>query len=108
LEKASPYRLIDSSAVSRDVLPRMLAAANKSAESMADRIRTESLSQMMHLTGHDLARLQTLAKVNDHVRPEEIGLATEQQKQLSEALKNARLRLDSVRMIWKGDPAALQ
>lgn len=108
LEKASPYRLIDSSAVSRDVLPRMLAAANKSAESMADRIRTESLSQMMHLTGHDIARLQTLAKVNDHVRPEEIGLATEQQKQLSEALKNARLRLDSVRMIWKGDPAALQ
>jgi ATP-dependent helicase HepA len=108
LEKASPYRLIDSPAVSRDVLPRMLEAANKFAEATADQIRTTSLTQMLHLTGHDIARLQTLAKVNDHVRPEEIELASKQQKQLGEALQNARLRLDSVRMIWKGDPAALQ
>jgi ATP-dependent helicase HepA len=51
--------------------------------------------------------LQTLAQVNDHIRPEEIRLAQAQQAQLASALQQARLRLDSLRLIWNGPPAAL-
>ncbi|MBG87402.1 MAG: RNA polymerase-associated protein RapA [Verrucomicrobiales bacterium] len=108
LEKANPYRLIDSPAVSREVLPKMLEAANRFAETQASGIRSAKLKSMNHLIEHEITRLQTLAKVNDHVRPEEIELATKQKQELCDALENARLRLDSIRMIWKGDPAALQ
>jgi hypothetical protein len=62
---------------------------------------------MNHLVGHEVERLQTLAQVNDHVRPQEIRLAQAQQEELATALGQARLRLDSLRLIWKGPPEAL-
>jgi hypothetical protein len=40
--------------------------------------------------------------VNDHVRPREIELAQVQQSALQTALQQSRLRLDSLRLIWKG------
>jgi hypothetical protein len=45
--------------------------------------------------------------VNDHVRPQEIQLAQVQQAELSTSLQRSRLRLDSLRLIWKGPPEAL-
>ena len=57
---------------------------------------------MEHLIGHEVQRLQTLQQVNDHVRPEEIRLAQSQQTELAIALKQSRIRLDSVRLLWKG------
>ena len=35
------------------------------------------------------------------VRPEEIDAVKDQKKQLREAITSARLRLDSVRLIWR-------
>jgi len=46
--------------------------------------------------------------VNDHIRPEEIRLAQEQQEELGTTLQQSRIRLDSVRLIWKGPPEALR
>jgi ATP-dependent helicase HepA len=62
---------------------------------------------MNQLLGHELERLQSLAKVNDHIRPEEIRLAQNQREELSNAITESSLRLDSLRLIWKGTPAAL-
>jgi len=58
--------------------------------------------------GHEVERLQTLAQVNGHVRPQEIRLAQAQQEQLASTLQQSRLRLDSLRLIWKGPPEALK
>ena len=60
------------------------------------------------LLGHEVQRLQMLQQVNDHVRPQEIKLAQAQQAELATALQQARLRLDSLRLIWKGPPEALR
>ena len=46
--------------------------------------------------------------MNDHVRPEEIELTQSQLTELTTTLAQARLRLDAVRLIWKGDPAAIR
>jgi hypothetical protein len=46
--------------------------------------------------------------VNDHVRPQEIELAQHQQKQLVASLQQSRLRLDALRLIWKGPPETLK
>jgi hypothetical protein len=53
-------------------------------------------------------RLQSLARVNDHIRPQEIRMAQSEQEALSLSLQQSRLRLDAVRLIWKGPPATLQ
>ena len=78
------------------------------AETKAAALRQSALKEMNHLLGHEVERLQTLARVNDHVRPEEIRLAQAQQEELATTLQQSRLRLDSLRLIWKGPPEALR
>jgi ATP-dependent helicase HepA len=56
----------------------------------------------------EIDRLKNLRKLNDHVRPEEIKLAQEQLAKLAETINKARIRLDAIRLIWKGDPEAIK
>jgi ATP-dependent helicase HepA len=107
LQKGSPYKLIENAEIARRTMPAMFDTGTKLAESKADALRRSALTEMNHLLGHEVERLQTLAQVNDHIRPEEIRLAQAQQAQLASALQQARLRLDSLRLIWNGPPAAL-
>ncbi len=108
LTLGKPYKLIDNAKISQEVIPAMLDTGRKIAERQAGDLVKNSKSKMLHLLDHEIARLKTLAKVNDHVRPEEIQLAERQSGLLVKAIDSARLRLDSVRMIWKGSPAALE
>jgi ATP-dependent helicase HepA len=50
----------------------------------------------------DWQRLVDLQKLNDHIRPEEIALAREQLERTTTAIAQARLRLDSLRLIVEG------
>ncbi len=50
----------------------------------------------------DLQRLVELSKLNDNVRPEEIELAKKQVRHVRTAIEQARLRLDSLRLIVEG------
>jgi ATP-dependent helicase HepA len=86
----------------------MIGAATKLAEAKSATLRQTAQEEMNHLLGHEVRRLQTLAQVNDHVRPQEIKLAQAQQEELATALQQSRLRLDSLRLIWKGPPEALR
>jgi len=86
----------------------MFQTATALAETRGAGFRQVALDTMNHLLGHEVQRLQMLQKVNDHIRPEEIKLAQSQQSELAIALQQSRLRLDSVRLIWKGPPEALQ
>ena len=59
------------------------------------------------LLGHEVQRLENLKRVNDHVRPKEIELAKKQQAELIAAIQKSRLRLDSLRPLWKGPSEVL-
>jgi ATP-dependent helicase HepA len=107
LRKGSPQRLIDNPELTRRTLPAMLEQAATLAEVQARVLRQSAQDEMNHLLGHEVQRLQTLRQVNDHIRPEEIELATAQQAELAAALRQARVRLEAVRFIWKGPPEAL-
>jgi ATP-dependent helicase HepA len=50
----------------------------------------------------ELDRLTALQKVNENIRQEEIDLTREQMQELAEALSKARVRLDAIRLIFKG------
>lgn len=107
LKKGSPHRLIDNPELTRRTLPAMLEEAATLAETQARILRQTALGGMNQLLGHEVQRLQTLRQVNDHVRPEEVELATAQQAELATALQQARVRLESLRLIWKGPPEML-
>ena len=62
---------------------------------------------MNRLLEHEIHRLATLKEVNENVRDDELDLANSQKNELSEAIQNARLRLDALRLIWKGPPEIL-
>ena len=108
LVKGLPYKLTENADIARRVLPGMLSAAEKLAEIRAVSLRASALKEMNHLLGHEAQRLQTLAQVNDHIRPQEIQLAVTQQQDLASALQQSRLRLDCLRLIWKGSLEALR
>jgi ATP-dependent helicase HepA len=107
LQKAHPYKLIDSPKVSREIFPELLANATRWAETAAEAITKECRRQAEHQLRHEYSRLEKLARVNDHVRPDELERADSERTKIVGAIGKARLRLDSVRLIWKGDPAAL-
>jgi len=108
LQKGSPFELIENPEIARRILPAMLQTAGVLAETKAAALRQAALKEMNGLLGHEVERLETLARVNDHVRPQEITLAQAQQEELASALQQSRLRLDSLRLIWKGPPEALK
>jgi ATP-dependent helicase HepA len=102
LQKGSPYKLIENPEIFRRALPEMLREALRLAEARAEGVRTAALEAMNHLLGHEVQRLKTLGRVNDHVRPQEIQLAEGQQEGLARAIRQSRIRLDALRLIWKG------
>jgi ATP-dependent helicase HepA len=86
----------------------MFEAATKFAQLQAAALRQSALTSMNQMLDHEVRRLQMLRGVNDHIRPQEIQLAQAQQQELATTLQQSRLRLDAVRLIWKGPPEALK
>ena len=108
LLKGSPHKLIENAQIAGETIPAMFQKATMLAETKASALRQSALREMNLLLGHEVERLQTLAQVNDHVRPKEIRMAQAQQSELATALQQSLLRLDSLRLIWKGPPEALR
>ncbi len=108
LEKGLAHKLLDNSKIGREIIPAMLESAEAFAHTQAqERIATASTAMTAQLQA-EIDRLTNLRAVNDHVRPEEIELTQAQLTELTTTLAQARLRLDAVRLIWKGDPAAIR
>jgi len=108
LQKGSPYKLLENADIAQRKLPAMFTAATQLAEMQATNLRHAAFQEMNQLLGHEVQRLQMLQQVNDHIRPQEIQLARAQLKELSEVLQAARLRLDAVRLIWRGPPETVK
>ena len=107
LEKGAPYKLLDNLKIGREIIPAMLEATQGFAEEEARGIIAEASSAMEVQLQSEIDRLTSLREVNDHVRPEEIDLAREQLAQLTDVISRSRVRLDTLRLIWKGSPEAI-
>jgi len=108
LIKGAPYKLIENADINGRVIPAMFKKAQELAERNASVLRESALKKMHQLLGPEIQRLQTLSRVNDHIRPQEIRLAKAQHKELAAVLQGSRLRLDCLRLIWKGTPEGLK
>jgi ATP-dependent helicase HepA len=102
LQKGSPYKLVENDEIARSTLPAMLEKADALAQTQATVLCESALAEMNRQVGHEVQRLQMLRQVNDHVREEEIELAQAHQRELATVINKSRLRLDCLRLIWKG------
>lgn len=85
-------------------IPVMLRTATAEAQVEAERIRQRSLQAMNAQLEHEIERLDVLQSINGHVWPEERKKVSTRKKELYQALQGAQVRLDAVRLIWKGIP----
>jgi len=80
----------------------MLLASREHAESQAQQITKKAREAMRRQLSAESRRLHALQAVNDHIRPEEIAAIDTQADALEQAICEARLRLDSVRLVVPG------
>jgi ATP-dependent helicase HepA len=76
-----------------------LEMAQVKAEELAITVKSERQQQMDSLLGDELARLQSLQKVNPAIRPEEISHLANQIDSLNGLISGAKLNLEAVRLV---------
>jgi ATP-dependent helicase HepA len=81
----------------------LLELAEQLATTEVARIVDQARRQMTAQLDHEVRRLKELQKMNRSVRNEEIELLIRQRAALEDHLLRARLRLDSLRLIYRGN-----
>lgn len=94
--------LLEKPEISQKIFPKMVAASRWQSKQRIEPIVQEALARMRTSLGSELQRLSKLRSINDHVRREEIEQLAERIEALNQVISSARLRLDSLRLIWRG------
>lgn len=96
---ATIQRFLERPAFNPALLKTLLDFATARAEEQSAGLKGAARAKAAAALTADLQRLVDLQKINDHVRPGEIALAREQLQHTDAAIEQARLRLDSLRLI---------
>jgi len=91
--------LLDNEMLVETILPKMIAAATKIAETQCANEIAKGLQRMNGTLNHEIDRLRILQKKNKNIRSEEIQTALEEQTTLATIIKNARVRMDAIQLI---------
>jgi ATP-dependent helicase HepA len=102
VEDAPLPRFLERPGFNGTLLKNLVTAATERATARTVAIKKTAREQAAATLTADLQRLVELGKLNDNVRPEELELAKKQVLQVRTAIEQARLRLDSLRLIVKG------
>jgi ATP-dependent helicase HepA len=102
LARASPEMLLGRPEITTALLPRMLDAAVAAAAPERGRLVAEAIRQVEEVLGRELERLELLRATGGRVEDGELALARDEIVELRGALAGARLRLDSLRLVWNG------
>ena len=105
LRSGDPASLLKNEAVKRKMLPAMLEKTRDLGGVKSQAVIEDALARMHREIAGEIARLRDLAEINDHIKPEEIAALEEREAALADAIGNARVRLDAVRLIWKAPVA---
>jgi len=93
--------LLKNEKVKRTVLPAMLDRVREIGTEQSTEVIEAALTAMQAELSDEISRLRDLAELNDHVSPTEITALESRKDQLAEVIRNARVRVDAVRLIWK-------
>jgi ATP-dependent helicase HepA len=101
LRRGDPAALLKNEKVKRTVLPAMLDRVRELGTEQSTGVIEAALTAMQAELSDEISRLRELAELNDHVSPTEITALESRKDQLAEVIRNARVRVDAVRLIWK-------
>ena len=96
---ATIQRFLERPGFNPALLKTLLDFATARADERSLGLKSAARAKAAAALTADLQRLIDLQKINDHVRPGEIALAREQLQHTDAAIEQARLRLDSLRLI---------
>jgi len=96
---ATIQRFLERPGFNAALLKTLLDAATERADARSRELKTSAATAATTALGTELQRLVDLQKLNDHIRAEEIALAGERLERTRAAIDQARLRLDSLRLI---------
>jgi ATP-dependent helicase HepA len=86
----------------KELVPEMIKAAEGAARTHLKNATETGLAEMEQSLGQEILRLKDLQKVNPNIKDEEINSWGEEKQSLTKAIKSARLRLDAIRLVYKG------
>jgi len=95
--------LIGNEQLMETVLPDMIEAAAEYAEELKSMEIAKGLKRMNRSLGHEIERLKQLQKTNKNIRIQEIRSAEKEQRDLAVLISQARVRMDAVLLIKKGN-----
>ncbi|MFK7923969.1 MAG: RNA polymerase-associated protein RapA [Bacteroidia bacterium] len=99
---ASMEDLLQNETLMETIMPNMIRSAKAFAEALSTQEISNGLQRMRLSLDHEINRLSSLHKKNNHIRPEEIQTAVAEQASLATLISEARIRLDAVQLIKKG------
>jgi len=99
LKPAELPALLDQPGLKREVLPRMLEAAERLAALQVREHVDRAMEKMESQLEGELSRLADLQAMNQSVPAEEIDQLNEQKTALEKAIRGARPRIDAIRLI---------
>ncbi len=98
-EDSNIHRFLERPRFNVGMLKTTLDVATQRAEARTLALKEAAQTRATAVLTAERQRLVDLRTLNDHVRPEEIQLVEEQLQQTTAAIAQARLRLDSLRLI---------
>lgn len=101
LLNAPVTRVLGKADLSFRLLPRLLEYTGKLAETQAYQLIAASIHAMQAELGGEVDRLRDLQAINPNVRQDEIDAAQKQVYDMRDHLADARIRLDSARLIFR-------
>lgn len=101
LQHGDPRRLVSQEAFRRDLFPKMTAAAKDIAKRASAKPIQAAQDLAAETITKQIARLKDLAKRNPHVPPSETEALKATFRETAEAISQARVRLDSIRLIFR-------
>ncbi|MCH2064427.1 MAG: SNF2-related protein [Roseibacillus sp.] len=101
LEPGSPRKLVSQKVFRKDILPSMLARAEEIANERARVQIGQAASAAEKSLTAEIERLRDLAQRNSHISPSEIESLVHHHDEITRLLRQSRVRLDALRLIWR-------
>jgi ATP-dependent helicase HepA len=102
MQNADAYALLDRPELREALLPDLIEKSEAIARRQMPELIAQARGEMTTQLEHEITRVTELQKVNRSVRPEEIAALVQQQQELDQHIRSARLRLDAIRLIQRG------
>ena len=105
--KDGPSHMISEINQIQNLIAPMSKASEKLANDQIEKMKTLAKKNMSQTLVSEISRLETLIKINKNIREDEIASLKKELSELQSCLDQSRTRIDSMRLIWKGEMSQL-